>query len=111
MSQTSDTPAFREPQTREEARELVEELQQRFDLIDDATMLRGLIEQMDARHDDAFGAFYNTILHRFMEAAGLTEITFNTEHMLAEMFAPKPLECEAGTGTLTYRIVKDESLK
>lgn len=99
---TSET--LPKPATREEAQKLVARLQRDFDLIDDATMLRNLVEEMEARHEDGFNAFFETILARFLEAVGRTEVTFNTEHMMAEMFAPSRLDCFVGPGTLSYRL-------
>lgn len=94
--------------TREEAQKLVDRLRLDFDLIDDSAMLRNLVEEMEKRHEEGFNAFFETILARFLEAVGRTEVTFNTEHMIAEMFAPSKLEVYSSPGHLTYRLREEK---
>jgi len=99
---------YPKPKTRDDAQELVSKLRLDFDLIDDSAMLRELVEEMEKRHEEGFNAFFETILARFMEAVGRTEVTFDTKHMIAEMFAPSKLEVFSSPGHLTYRL-REES--
>lgn len=99
---------YPKPKDRTGAEELVRQLRLDFDLIDDSAMMRTLVEEMEKRHEDGFNAFFETILARFLEAVGQTEVTFNTEHMIAEMFAPSRLEVFSSPGHLTYRL-REES--
>lgn len=103
------TDTYPKPKTREGAQELVNQLRLDFDLIDDSAMLRNLVEEMEKRHEDGFNAFFETILARFLESVGKTEVTFNTEHMIAEMFAPSKLEVFSSPGHLTYRLREEKN--
>ena len=99
------------PATREEALQVVALLQKEFDLIDDNQMLRELVEKMEQRHSEQFETFFEVVISRFLMAAELKQITFNTENLFAELAAPRRLKLTAGPGTLTYSLPEEEETK
>lgn len=96
------------PQSREEAQAWVELLQQKFDLVDDNTVLRDLMNKMEERHGNEFNAFFETTIKQIMRSNNLTEVKIDTGKVLLSLaMDPAPLVVSEIPGYLVYRIAED----
>lgn len=93
--------------SREEAIATVKELQEKWDLIDDNTVLRQLMEKMEERHGEEFNAFFAATIRQIMIGSGMTELRIDTNAVLLTLAQSAPLRVREAPGYLIYELVED----
>lgn len=94
-------------ETREDAIAAVKELQEKWDLIDDNTVLRQLMDKMEERHGEEFNAFFAATIRQIMVGSGMTELRIDTSAVLLTLAQSAPLRVREAPGYLIYELVED----
>lgn len=95
------------PQEREEAALLVKALQEKFDLIDDATNTRQLMDIMEERHGQEFERFFEATIMQVMQGSGMSQVIIDTNLVAANMLTGARLVCREEQDKLIYEFAQD----
>lgn len=93
--------------TREDAIAAVKELQEKWDLIDDNTVMQSLMEKMEERHGEEFNAFFEATVRQVMLATGLQQVKIDTSAILLSLAQGNPMRVREEPGFLIYELVED----
>lgn len=93
--------------TREDAIAAVKELQEKWDLIDDNTVMQSLMEKMEERHGEEFNAFFEATVRQVMLATGLQQVKIDTSAILLSLAQGNPMRVREEPGFLIYELVEE----
>lgn len=93
--------------SREKAAAYVAELQRKWDLIDEATNARELMDRMEERHGDEFEAFLEATILQIMRGSGMTQVVIDTNEVAANFLTRERLVCREEQGKLIYELAED----
>lgn len=92
---------------RASAQKLVEVLQKKWDLIDNAAVHESLMEKMEERHGEEFNAFFEATVRQVMLATGLQQVKIDTSAILLSLAQGNPMRVREEPGFLIYELVED----
>lgn len=93
---------------RESAQALVQELREKFDLLDDEATMRLLLDRMEERHGEEFNHFFEATIRQIMMSSGMSELRISTSAVLHTLASePTPLVVREVPGFLVYTLVED----
>lgn len=93
--------------SREKAKAAVAELQAAWDLVDEATNLRELMDRMEERHGDEFEAFLEATILQIMRGSGMTQVMIDTNEVAANFLTRERLVCREEQGKLIYELAEN----